>query len=78
MLSGGAVKYMEQMSGWPSGKARVDLNSLSLHCPPVSAIQLYEVIIESDTNPLWVQFTVVFHHLESVTNQERTPFSKLE
>lgn len=50
----------------------VDLNSLSLHCPPVSAIQLNEVIIESDTNTHWIQFTVVFHHLESVTNQENT------
>lgn len=51
-------------------------DSLSLHYPPVSAIQLNEVIIESDANTHWVQFTVVFQHLESVTNQERSPFSK--
>lgn len=60
----------------PGETPGVDLNSLSLHCPPVSAIQPNEVIIEPDTNTHWVPLTVVFHHLESATNQGRTPLSK--
>lgn len=63
------------MSRWAEGKARGGFKQPSLHCPPVSTIRLNEVIIESDTNTHWVQFTVAFHHLESVTNQIRTPLS---
>lgn len=53
----------------------VDLSRLSFHCPPVSAIQPNEVIIEPDTNTHGAPFIVAFHHFESATNQGRTPLS---
>lgn len=86
MLSMGTVKYMEQMSGpRTSGRetakeerARSGFKQSSLHCPPVSAIQPNEVIIEPDTNTHRVTFTVVSTtwNLQPISVQERTPLSK--
>lgn len=88
MLSMGTVKYMEQMSGSriadqrretaKEGGARSGFKQSSLHCPPVSAIQPNEVIIEPDTNTHRVTFTVVSTtwNLQPISVQERTPLSK--
>lgn len=63
-----AVKEERARSGF-------EQSSNQIQCPPVSAIQPNEVIIESDTNTHQVSFTVVStaENLPQISVQERTP-----
>lgn len=79
MLSWRTVKYMEQMSAAvKEERARSGFKQPSIQCPPVSAIQPNEVIIEPDTNTHRVSFTVVStpENLHPMSVQERTPLGK--